>query len=118
MHTYHSFRSTAITVLKSAKVPIDMRCQLVGHEFDHVGEGYFDKFTVRELYEQAMPKLVYEGLDLALIRYVGKQFDATNRSTYRLRINDEKRRRKQAEAKADAEQKSKKPSTAKASKPS
>jgi hypothetical protein len=36
MHTYHSFRSTAITVLKRAKVDIDMRCQLVGHEF-HTG---------------------------------------------------------------------------------
>ena len=119
LHTYHSFRSTAITVLKRANVPIDMRCQLVGHEFDHVAEGYSDKFTVRELYEQAIPKLVYEGLDLTPLRYVRQQFDGTNRSTYRLRINDEQRRRKQAEAKADAdaEQKSEKASPTKASKP-
>ena len=117
MHTYHSFRSTAITVLKRANVPIDMRCQLVGHEFDHVGEGYSDKFTVRELYEQAIPKLFYEGLDLTLLRYVGKQFDASNGSTYRLRINDEKRRRKEAEAKAGASPKSTKVSPAKAGKP-
>jgi hypothetical protein len=88
----------------------------VGHEFDHVGEGYAGKYTVKELYDDAIPKLVYVGLDLTPLRYVGKMFDATNRSTYRLRINDEQRRRKQAQAKANAEQQSKKATDAKASK--
>lgn len=92
LHTYHSFRSTAITVLKKAKVPIDMRSQLVGHEFDHVGEGYSDKYTVKELFEEAIPKLIYEGLDLSALRYTSGQFDKTNKSTHRLRLHEEKQR--------------------------
>jgi hypothetical protein len=99
LHTYHSFRSTAITVLKKAKVPIDMRSQLVGHEFDHVGEGYTDKFTVTELFEEAIPKLVYEGLDLSSLRYTHGQFDESNKASHRQRVIDEKgRTMKEADA--------------------
>ncbi len=38
--TFHSFRATAIDVLKAKGVSLDMRCQLVGHEFDHVSADY------------------------------------------------------------------------------
>ncbi len=38
--TFHSFRATAIELLKKSSVDFDMRCQMVGHESGHVGEDY------------------------------------------------------------------------------
>ncbi len=63
---------------------------------------------------------MYEGLDLTPLRYVRKQFDATNRSSYKVRIAREKRReaaKAKAEAEANAKKKSKKVSLAGPSKP-
>lgn len=77
--TFHSFRATAIGVLKAKNVPLDMRCQLVGHEFDHVSQSYErNRYTVKDLMEHGTPKLVYEGLDLSALKYQRHQFDASN----------------------------------------
>ena len=78
--TFHSFRATAIDILKRKGVDLDMRCQLVGHEFDHVSENYNpNKFTVAELMKKGVPKLVYDGLDLSGLKYRRNRFDASNR---------------------------------------
>ncbi len=78
--TYHSFRATAIDVLKKNGVDLDMRCQLVGHEFDHVSENYNpNKFSVAKLMTDGVPKLIFEGLDLSALRYQRGRFDASNR---------------------------------------
>lgn len=77
--TFHSFRATAIGVLKANGVPFEMRCQLVGHELDHVSQSYDrNPFTVSMLMEQGIPKLVYEGLDLSGLTCKRHQFDASN----------------------------------------
>lgn len=77
--TFHSFRATAIGVLKANNVPFDMRCQLVGHELDHVSQSYDrNPYSVKQLMEDGIPKLVYEGLDLSGLKYHRHQFDASN----------------------------------------
>jgi integrase len=77
--TFHSFRSSAIKVLKDRGVPFEMRCQLVGHDDDHTSKAYDDTpFGVKELFETAIPKFVYEGLDLSGIRYSSGRFERTN----------------------------------------
>lgn len=77
--TFHSFRATAIGVLKANNVPFDMRCQLVGHELDHVSQSYDrNPYTVKQLMEDGIPKLVYGGLDLSALKYQRHQFDASN----------------------------------------
>jgi hypothetical protein len=78
--TFHSFRSTAIDILKRNGVDLDMRCQLVGHEFEHTSKNYNpNDFTVAHLMKHGVPKLVYEGLDLSGLRYQSGRFDASNR---------------------------------------
>lgn len=77
--TFHSFRSSALKVLKENGVPFEMRCQLAGHEMDHVSQSYDDSpFSVKDLMEQGIPKWIYEGLDLSKICYKPKQFDRAN----------------------------------------
>jgi len=89
--TFHSFRSTALQVLKKNKVGIEMRCQLAGHEFNHVSQSYApDLYTLKELMEEGIPKLVYEGLDLSGLKYVRGQFDRLNRKSTALRVRREK----------------------------
>ncbi|EOA06883.1 phage integrase [Herbaspirillum frisingense GSF30] len=89
--TFHSFRSTALQVMKKNKVGIEMRCQLAGHEFSHVSQVYApDRYTLRELMEEGIPKFVYDGLDLSELKCVRGQFDQHNRKSTALRIRREK----------------------------
>lgn len=89
--TFHSFRSTALGILKKKKVSFEMRCQLAGHEFDHVSQVYSDeKFTLAELTTDAIPKWVYEGLDLSGLKYTRNQFDRSTRGSTTQRIHREK----------------------------
>ena len=79
--TFHSFRSTALKVLKARGVPFEMRCQLAGHDLDHVSQNYDDTpISVKDLMEKGIPNYRYDGLDLAKIRYVRGQFEKTNAS--------------------------------------
>lgn len=99
--TFHSFRATAIDILKAKGVSLDMRCQLVGHEFNHVSEDYKpNKFSVAQLMELGVPKLVYDGLDLSGLRYQRGQFDASNRHEA---VKAAKREAEIAARKAEAE---------------
>jgi integrase len=89
--TFHSFRSTALQVLKKNKVGIEMRCQLAGHEFNHVSQVYApDRYTLKELMEEGIPKLKYEGLDLSGLKYVRGEFDHHNRKSTVRRVRREK----------------------------
>jgi integrase len=77
--TFHSFRSSALKALKANGVPFEMRCQLAGHELDHVSQSYDDTpISVKDLMEIGIPRFRYEGLDLSKIRYVRGQFERTN----------------------------------------
>jgi len=73
--TYHSFRRTANMLLKKKKVPFDVRCQMVGHDMDHVNEFYSSEYTVTDLAEIIFPKFVFEGLDLTALRYQPGEFN-------------------------------------------
>ena len=105
--TFHSFRATAIDILKAKGVSFDMRCQLVGHENPHVSEDYNpNKFTVAKLMELGVPKLIYEGLDLSGLRYQRGRFDVSNRHEAvkaAKREADIAARKAQAEAEAQKE---------------
>ena len=79
--TFHSFRPTALQVLKKNGVEFEMRCQLAGHEIDHVSVGYDpNPFSVQQLWERGIPKLTYPTLDLSPLKYKRGQFDEVNRS--------------------------------------
>ena len=89
--TFHSFRSTALQELKDRGVEWEMRCQLAGHEIDHVSEGYNpNKFSLQRLMEDGIPKLRYEGLDLSGLKYKKGHFDLANRISTKARIKREK----------------------------
>lgn len=88
--TFHSFRSTALQELKDRGVEWEMRCQLAGHEIEHVSEGYNpNKFSLQRLMEDGIPKLRYEGLDLSGLKYRKGQFDLANRISTKARIRRE-----------------------------
>jgi hypothetical protein len=88
--TFHSFRSTALQELKDRGVEWEMRCQLAGHEIEHVSEGYNpNKFSLQRLMEDGIPKLRYEGLDLSGLNYRKGQFDLANRISTTARIRRE-----------------------------
>jgi hypothetical protein len=100
--TYHSFRATAIGVLKANGVPFDMRCQLVGHELNHVSQSYDrNPYTVKQLMEQGIPKLVYEGLVLSGLAYKRHQFDQSNIKEAAKTKKREAQVKKRAKAKAE-----------------
>lgn len=80
--TYHSFRRTANMLLKKKKVPFDMRCQVVGHDMDHVNEYYASDYTVTDLAEAIFPKFVFEGLDLTALRYQPGAFNQAIKDGY------------------------------------
>lgn len=99
--TYHSFRATAIGVLKANNVPFDMRCQLVGHDLDHVSQSYDrNPYSVKQLMEVGIPKLVYEGLDLSALAYKRHQFDQSNIKEAAKTKKREAQVKQRAEAKA------------------
>ncbi len=88
--TFHSFRSTALQELKDRGVEWEMRCQLAGHEIDHVSQGYNpNKFSLQRLMEDGIPKLRYEGLDLSALKYQQGRFDLANRMSTKARIRRE-----------------------------
>lgn len=77
--TFHSFRSSALKVLKANGVSFEMRCQLAGHEINHVSRNYDDTpISVKDLMEIGVPRFRYEELALSKIRYVRGQFARTN----------------------------------------
>jgi integrase len=92
--TYHSFRRTANTLLKRAKVPFDVRCQMVGHDLDHVNEFYATEYSVSDLAELVLPKFVFPGLDLSGLRYERGQFNEAIRSGYESVLAEERERKK------------------------
>lgn len=54
--TFHSFRKTLNTFLMHEKVPFEVRCQFIGHEFDHVNKQvYGEEFSTDELSEWVIP---------------------------------------------------------------
>ncbi len=54
--TFHSFRKTLNTFLMHEKVPFEVRCQFIGHEFDHVNKQvYGEQFSTDEVAEWIIP---------------------------------------------------------------
>lgn len=48
--TFHGFRKTLNTYLMHEKVPFEVRCQFIGHEFDHVNKQvYAEQFSTEEV---------------------------------------------------------------------
>ena len=89
--TFHSFRSTALQEMKDRGVPFEMRCQLAGHEIEHVSGSYNpNPFSLKTLMEEGIPKLVYEHLDLSGLKCKPGQFDVANRISTKARIKREK----------------------------
>lgn len=89
--TFHSFRATALKELEEASVDFEVRCQLVGHGFDHVSKDYNNiKIPLVRLMKEGIPKLNYKGLDLSGLRYQRGQFDRANRIATAERIKREK----------------------------
>ncbi|MFN9708362.1 MAG: site-specific integrase, partial [Burkholderiales bacterium] len=88
--TFHSFRATALQELKDRGVEWEMRCQLAGHDIDHVSEAYNpNKFSLQRLWDEGIPKLCYEGLDLSGLKYQKGRFDLSNRISTEARIKRE-----------------------------
>ena len=101
--TFHSFRSSALTVLKANGVSFEMRCQLAGHEINHVSQNYDDTpIGVKDLMEIGIPRFRYDKLDLSKIRYVRGQFDRTNAMSAKQVAKREKAIAAKAAAKAVA----------------
>lgn len=101
--TFHSFRATAIKVLKRNGVELEIRCQLVGHDLDHTGEVYdMTPRTVKELWEKGTSQLVYDGLDLSGFTYTRGQFDESNRHEHKKTEKREARMRATKVKKAEA----------------
>lgn len=96
--TYHSFRRTANALLKKAKVPFDVRCQMVGHDLDHVNEVYATNYSVSDLAELVLPNFVFPGLDLSGLRYAQGQFDEAIRSGYKSALDEAANRREKVHA--------------------
>lgn len=54
--TFHSLRKTLNNVLMHEKVPIEARCQIIGHEISHVNvDIYSTEYSVDELGEMVIP---------------------------------------------------------------
>jgi integrase len=101
--TFHSFRRTANTLLKRKKVPFDVRCQMVGHDLDHVNELYATDFTVADLASIVFPKFVFEGLDLTSLRYQPDEFNQAIKDGLAAALDDEARRAREKERDAERE---------------
>lgn len=90
--TFHSLRKTANTLLKREKVPFDVRCQIVGHENDHVNELYASEYSVKELADMVFPAFKYEGLDFTALRLPRGYFEESIVKNYERAVDDRKRR--------------------------
>lgn len=54
--TFHSFRKTLNTFFMHKKVPIEVRCQFLGHEIDHVNvDVYGEKYSIEEINGYVLP---------------------------------------------------------------
>ena len=100
--TFHSLRKTANTLLKKQKVPFEVRCQMVGHENDHVNELYATDYTVKELADMIFPVFKYEGLDLASLLRPRGFFDGSIVKDYDRAVDDKKRRIEEKAQRLDA----------------
>jgi integrase len=100
--TFHSLRKTANTLLKKEKVPFEVRCQIVGHENDHVNELYATDYSVKELADMTFPVFKYEGLDMAALRRPRGYFDESIVKNYERAVDDRKRRIEEKTQQADA----------------
>lgn len=90
--TFHSLRKTANTLLKKEKVPFEVRCQIVGHENDHVNELYATDYSVQELADMIFSVFEYVGLDLGALRRPPGYFDESIVKNYERAVDDRKRR--------------------------
>ncbi|MGF6524774.1 site-specific integrase [Variovorax sp. PvP013] len=54
--TFHSLRKTFNTYLQHNKVPLEARCQIIGHELNHVNVQVYGKdYSLDELAEMVVP---------------------------------------------------------------
>jgi integrase len=80
--TFHSLRHTAISVLREAGVPYDLRCQMVGHEAEGQQADYGGAASVAALAEKVLPVFMYPGLDFSKLRYKVGSLDIKKKSGY------------------------------------
>lgn len=97
--TFHSLRRTANTLLKKARVPFDVRCQMVGHDLDHVNEFYATEYSVEDLADMVLPKFIYEGLDLTPLGYRRHEYDDAIRKAHESGMEDARKRIKERDQK-------------------
>lgn len=102
--TFHSFRSSALKVLKANGVPFEIRCQLAGHDLDHLSQHYDDTpISVKDLMEIGIPRFRYERLDVSKMRDVRGQFERTNAMGAKQVAKSEKQIAEKATAKVKAQ---------------
>ena len=80
-----------------------MRCQMVGHDLDHVNEFYASEFTVDELALEVFPKFVFTGLNVLGLTYQAGEFNDAIKVGYVKALDDERRRKVQKEREQRAE---------------
>ncbi len=72
---FHSFRFTANNTLKKNGVPLEERCQFIGHEvFSTNSKAYSDPFPIDYLLENVSGKLHYESIDFDGLVYTKGRF--------------------------------------------
>jgi integrase len=109
--TFHSLRRTANTLLKKARVPFDVRCQMVGHDLDHVNEFYATEYSVGDLADMVLPKFIYEGLDLSPLTYHRHEYDEAIRKAHESGTEESRKRIKERDQKLLEKQSSSAPPT-------
>lgn len=80
--TFHSLRHTAVSLLREAGVPYDLRCQMVGHEAEGQQADYGGAAAVAKLAEIVIPIFKYPGLDFSKLRYKVGSLSIKKRSGY------------------------------------
>lgn len=72
---FHSFRKNFGDALKQQGVDIAMRCELMGHRFEHVNEETYTNLTRLEVKQEYIHKPFWNSLELDKIRYIERKFD-------------------------------------------
>lgn len=71
---FHSFRSTANNALKTAGISEEIRCEILGHEYDTIDNRYSEVQKVKWLLDHVTPKLTFNKIDLQSLTYIDGSF--------------------------------------------
>jgi len=88
---FHSFRHSAMDIMKQNDVGIEMRCELAGQEHDNVNAEVYTNKARLALKANAVERIVYENLDLTPLQYKQGQFNDFIAKTLEKRAAREKK---------------------------